>query len=282
MKPMKSNIKGKTALVTGASSGIGFETAILLRQLGMNVYGAARRLDRMAQLEKYGINILPMDLTDSKSIKNCVDEILSKEGSIDILINNAGYGSYGAIENVPAEEAKRQFDVNVFGLAELSKMVIPSMRKNHFGKIVNISSMAGRFTAPFGGWYHATKYAVEALSDAMRLEVKPFGIDVILIEPGMIQTDWGFIATDNLRKQSENTEYKDNAINAATYLEKHYKSGKMTPPLKIAEVIVKAVLAKHPKQRYAKGYMAKPYILIKKVLPDPLMDLAMRTVLKIK
>ncbi len=279
---MNKTLIGKTALVTGASSGIGFETAILLKRLGMKVYGAARRIDRMAALEKQGICVLPLDLTDSSSIKQCVDTILSKEGSIHVLINNAGYGSYGAIENVPMEEAKRQFDVNVFGLAELSRMVLPSMRKNRFGKIVNISSMAGRLTAPFGGWYHATKYAVEALSDAMRLEVKPFGIDVILVEPGMIQTDWGLIATGNLRQQSENTDYRFNAVRMAEYLERHYKSGKLTPPAVIAKTIVKAVCAKHPRQRYAKGYMAKVFISTKKLLCDPLFDFTMRKMMKLK
>lgn len=279
---MKNIIFGKTALITGASSGIGFETALLLKKLGMKVYGAARRIERMKELEDHGISVLSLDLTDSASIKNCVETILAKEGSIDVLVNNAGYGSYGAIENVPSEEAKRQFDVNVFGLAEISALVLPSMKKNHFGKIINISSMAGRFTAPFGGWYHATKHSVEALSDAMRLEVKPFGVDVILIEPGMIQTDWGLIATENLRKQSENTDYKSNAVNTALYLEKHYKSGKLTRPVVIAETIKKAVTAKHPKRRYTKGYMAKVFILLRKLLSDSLFDFALCISLGIK
>lgn len=279
---MDYSLNNKTALITGASSGIGYETAILLKELGMKVYGAARRTERMAELEKHGINVLPLDLTDRASIKSCVETILSKEGSVDVLVNNAGYGSYGAIETVPLEEAKRQFDVNIFGLAELTKLVLPSMRKNRFGKIVNISSMAGKFAAPFGGWYHATKYALEALSDAMRLEVKPFGVDVILIEPGMIQTEWGLIASENLRKQSQDSDYNINAVNTATYLEKHYKYGKLTPPVKIAKVILKAVCSKHPKQRYVKGYMSKTFISIKKILTDSMFDMTVRIAMKLK
>jgi len=279
---MSYSLRNKTALITGASSGIGLETALLLKTLGMKVYGAARRTDRMTELEKHGINILQLDLTKSESIRNCVEEIVSKEGSIDVLINNAGYGSYGAIEDISMEEAKRQFDVNIFGLAELTKLILPFMRKNRFGKIVNISSMGGKFTAPFGGWYHATKYSLEALSDAMRLEVKPFGIDVILIEPGMIQTEWGVIASDNLRKQSQNSAYGINAERTALYLDKYYRSGKLTPPAKIAKAIVKAVCKKNPKRRYAEGYMSKTFIFLKKILTDSIFDLAVRTSINLK
>lgn len=279
---MKIDLSGKTALVTGASSGIGFETAILLSKLGMKVYGAARRKDRLAKLEEYGIKTISLDLTEPDSIKNCVEKILSSEGSIDVLINNAGYGSYGAIENVPEQESKRQFDVNVFGLVELAKLVLPSMRNNHFGRIVNVSSMAGKFTAPFGGWYHATKYALEALSDAMRIEVKEFGIDVILIEPGMIQTEWGTIATDNLRKQSQDTVYMRNALNAAEYIDRHYKSGKMTPPLTIAKTIAKAACKKHPRRRYVKGYMSKTFILLRHMSTDSFFDFIIRFFMHLK
>lgn len=273
---------GKTALVTGASSGIGFETAFLLRKLGMKVYAAARRIEKMKELENFGISIIHLDLTDDSSCLNCINTILSKEKSIDVLINNAGYGSYGAVENVPLEEARRQFEVNLFGLARITQLVLPSMRENGFGKIVNVASMAGRFTAPFGTWYHATKYALEAYSDGLRNEVRPFGIHVILIEPGMIQTQWGIISANNLRKQSENTAYKDRAAKTAEWFEKHYGGKSLTSPEKVAKTIVKAVCSRKPGIRYQTGKMSKTFIFIKKILCDRLFDWAVCLSLGIK
>ena len=136
------------------------------------------------RLFQKGISIISLDITNEDSIFNCVSTILDKEGSLDVLVNNAGYGSYGAIEDVPMEEARRQFDVNIFGLARLTQLVIPGMRAKGYGKIVNISSMGGKIYTPFGGWYHATKHALEGWSDCLRIEVKPFGIDVVVVEPG--------------------------------------------------------------------------------------------------
>jgi len=160
----------KTVLITGASSGIGKETARALLNEGYTVYAAARRVEQMKDLEKIGATIFPLDVTDEASIIASVNSILEKEDSIDLLINNAGYGSYGAIEDVPIDEARRQFEVNIFGLARLTQLVLPKMRENRYGKIVNISSMGGKIYTPFGGWYHATKHALEGFSDALRLE----------------------------------------------------------------------------------------------------------------
>ncbi|MGL5066248.1 MAG: oxidoreductase [Sarcina sp.] len=178
----------KVALITGASSGIGFDTAIELQKKGYIIYGAARRVDRLETLKKNGINVIALDVTNEESMVKCVETILAKEGRIDVLVNNAGYGSFGAIEDVSMEEARRQVEVNVFGLARMTQLVLPSMRANKYGKIVNISSMAGKMHTPFGGWYHATKFAVEGFSDCLRMEVAEFGIDVILVEPGGIKT----------------------------------------------------------------------------------------------
>lgn len=174
----------KIVLLTGASSGIGYKTAELLASLDYKVYGAARRVEKMASLSVLGITPIEMDVTDEISINQAVQKIIDQEGRIDVLINNAGYGSYGAIENVTLEEAKRQFDTNLFGVARLVQLVMPYMREQHAGKIINISSMAGRVTTYMGAWYHATKYALEAFSDALRMEVKPFGVAVVLVEPG--------------------------------------------------------------------------------------------------
>ena len=174
-----------------------------LKSAGFKVYAAARRVDRMADLEKDSITPVALDLTRDGSIAACVNTILSREKSIDVLVNNAGYGSYGAIEDVPLEEGRRQFEVNLFGMARLIRLVTPAMREQHYEKIVNISSMGGKIWTKFGGWYHATKYAVEGLSDCLRMELQPFGIDVVVVEPGGIKTDWGLIAAENLKKRPE-------------------------------------------------------------------------------
>ena len=193
----------KVILLTGASSGIGYQTAESLAKEGHIVYGAARRTEKMETLKQFGVKPIYLDVTDEESIKSAIDTIIGNEGHIDVLINNAGYGSYGAIEDVEISEAKMQFEVNLFGLARLVQLVLPHMRKQKSGRIINISSMGGRLTSYFGGWYHATKYALEAFSDALRMEVADFGIDVSLIEPGGIKTEWGIIAADKLANSAK-------------------------------------------------------------------------------
>ena len=167
----------KVILLTGASSGIGYQTAESLEKEGHIVYGAARRTEKMETLKQFGVKPIYLDVTDEESIKSAIDTIIGNEGRIDVLINNAGYGSYGVIKDVEISEAKMQFEVNLFGLARLVQLVFPHMRKQKSGRIINVSSMGGRMTSYFGGWYHATKYALEAFSDALRMEVADFGID---------------------------------------------------------------------------------------------------------
>jgi NAD(P)-dependent dehydrogenase (short-subunit alcohol dehydrogenase family) len=180
----------KVAFVTGASAGIGEATARALLAAGYTVFAGARRLDRMAGLAALGATLLKLDLTDDASSVAAVEAIKSGAGRLDVLVNNAGYGSYGALEDVPLDEARRQFDVNVFGLARLCQLVLPTMRAQKSGKIVNVTSIGGKIWEPLGSWYHATKYAVEGLSDCLRVEVGRFGVDVIVIEPGAIRTEW--------------------------------------------------------------------------------------------
>ncbi len=264
-------MNNKVALVTGASSGIGKITAIMLKDKGFKVYGVARRIDKLESIAKQGINILPLDVTDENSMVECVDTIINKEGRIDVLVNNAGYGSYGAIEDVPIKEARRQMEVNIFGLARMTQLILPYMRKNNYGKIVNISSMGGRVWTPYGGWYHTTKFALEGFSACLRLEVEPFGIDVIVIEPGGIKTDWGHIAADNLEKTSKNGAYEKNGIAISKAMKKTY-SGNLTKPEVIAKCIVKAVTVKKPRTRYLIGYGAKPSVYIQKLFGDRLYD----------
>ncbi len=265
----------KTALVTGASSGIGRVTAIKLQENGYNVYGAARRVNLLEELESFGVKGLYLDLTDEGSIADCVNAVLEREGRIDLLVNDAGYGSYGAVEDVPISEAQRQFDVNVFGLARMIQLVLPKMREHKYGKIVNISSMGGRIWTPFGAWYHATKFAVEGLSACLRLEVKPFGIDVIVIEPGGIKTDWGAIAMDNLEKVSAGGAYVKTVENYAKSMRNMYEgsmSKMLTPPQKIADCILKAVTVHNPKTRYLLGFGAREFVAIQRLFGDKAYD----------
>lgn len=269
---MMPSIKRKIALVTGASSGIGKATVASLLSHGTIVYVAARRVEKMKELEEQGARIVSMDVTDEESITSGVQSIINEEGSIEILINNAGYGSYGAIEDVPISEARRQFDVNIFGLARLTQLVLPIMRNNRYGKIVNISSMGGKIYTPMAGWYHATKHALEVFSDCLRIETKPFGIDVIIVEPGGIESEWGDIAAENVMKTSGTGSYAKMAEKSAKTLRNTYHSGKASPASLIADVITKAVTARRPKTRYATGYMAKPSILLRKILSDRMFD----------
>lgn len=263
----------KVALVTGASSGMGESTALLLNKLGYKVYGAARRTDKMKSLETQGISVIPLDLTQDNSIVKCVDTILKKDGHIDILINNAGYGSYGAVEDVPLEEARRQFEVNIFGLARLTQLVLPGMRENRYGRIVNISSIGGKIYTPFGAWYHATKHALEGWSDSLRLETKPFGIDVVIVEPGGINTPWGVIAAENLKKISGSGAYAERANKAAGNMEQMYTTGKhLSDQELLAREIVRAATVKRPRTRYVKGSFAKPALFMRKWLSDRLFD----------
>ncbi|WP_145386299.1 oxidoreductase [Staphylococcus capitis] len=271
-------MKKQVVFITGGSSGMGKITANRLNDAGYIVYTGARRLKKMDDLKANGVNILSLDLTNEQSIRKAVDEIVEKEGHIDILINNAGYGSYGALEDVPIEEAKRQFEVNIFGLAKLTKFVLPHMREQRFGKVVNISSIGGKVYEPLGSWYHATKFALEGLSDSLRLEVSKFGIDVIIIEPGGIKTEWSNISADNLLKTSGDTAYADIAHSMSNMF-KNSNSG--ADPDVIAKIIEKALKAKRPKTRYVGGFAAKPMIFIRKLLSDKLFDRFMMTSLKL-
>ena len=260
----------KVVLITGASSGIGLATAKLLLEKGCVVYAAARRVERMAELKTHGAKLLEMDVTDDASMVAGVGKILKDENRIDVLINNAGYGSFGALEDVPISEAKNQFEVNIFGLARLTQLVLPYMRKQHAGKIINVSSMGGKFGEPLGSWYHATKFAVEGLSDSLRMEVKQFGIDVVIIEPGAILTEWGNIASEHLLKVSGNSAYKNLAHRHARMLESAYKNA--SDPMVIAKEIGKAVESANPKTRYVAGANAKLLLFLKRALSDKMFD----------
>ncbi len=273
MNSMKSN---KVILLTGASSGIGYDTAVALAQQGHKVYAAARRVERMEPLRQYGIVPLKMDVTDEESMKTGVKTLLDAEGRIDVLINNAGYGYFGAVENVPMDDARNQLEVNVFGLARLCQLVLPTMRAQHSGRIINTASVAGRSVFYYGGWYHVSKYAVESLSDALRMELKPFGIDVVIIEPGAIKTNWGIIAADHLIESSKGTAYEQTGTMMANNLRNMYLSNTISDPAVVRKAIVRAVNARRPCTRYRIGRMANAIVFFHWLLPTRWWDAFLR------
>lgn len=262
-------------LITGASSGIGYEAARMLSQQGHKVYGAARRTERMDSLRQFGVTPLSLDVTSDTSAQDAIDHIIQQEGRIDVLVNNAGYGELGPVETTSLEHAQRQLDVNVLGLARMTRLVLPYMRQQHSGRIVNVASIAGRLTFPFAGWYNASKYAVEALSDATRMEVKPYGIDVVIIEPGGVFSNWGIIAADQLRKASDKTDYADKAGRVANVFDMMYRRNPynlMTSATKAAQHVVKSVTSRHPKTRYAFGVGNASMRILHTILPDRWFD----------
>jgi NAD(P)-dependent dehydrogenase (short-subunit alcohol dehydrogenase family) len=262
----------KVALVTGASSGIGADTARLLHERGFTVYAVARRLEPMRELAELGVRVFSLDVTDDASVTAGVEKIIAETGRIDVLVNNAGYGSYGSVEDVPLDEARRQFEVNVFGLARLIQLTVPHMRAQGSGRIINISSIGGKFYEPLGGWYHATKFALEGLSDSLRIELRPFGIDVVLIEPAGVLTEWSAIAMENLAKTSAGGAYADRAASMARVFESLDTPRRSAEPVVVARKIVKAATAAHPSARYPVGRGAGSILGARRLLPDRAFD----------
>lgn len=276
-------MKQKVILITGASSGIGFDTATRLAKQGHKVYGAARRIDKMQPLKELGVTPIKMDVTDDASMIAGVNAVMEAEGRIDVLVNNAGYGYFGAIENVSMEEARKQLEVNVFGLARLTQLVIPHMRQQGSGRIVNLASIAGKLALYFGGWYHVSKFAVEGFSDALRMELKPFGIDVVIIEPGGIRTEWGVIAADHLAESSKGTVYEQAALNEANAMKYTYTRAKLlSNPSVIAKAICKGVNKRHPKARYRTGMGSHSLVFLHWLLPSKWWDGLMRSLGKVR
>lgn len=266
----------KVALITGASSGIGEQTVKGLLDAGYVVYAGARRTDRMQSLAGAGARLIMLDVSEEASMSAAMKRIVDETGRLDVLVNNAGYGSYGALEDVPQEEARRQFDVNVFGLARLIQLALPTMRAQRSGYIVNVSSIGGVFGEPFGSWYHATKFAVEGLSDSLRMELHPFGIHVVVIQPGAITTEWNTIAREGLLKYSGNGAYRDGAHAHATFLAGADQGSVPSPPSIVAKVIVQAVQTPKPRTRYAVGGGARALLFVRLLLSDRAFDAIMR------
>src|SRR6188472_3857082 len=252
IQPMSDN-SSKTALITGASSGIGEATALQLAELGYTVYAGARRVERMSDLADCGIRTRAVDVTDDVTMVALVEAIIAETGRIDVLVNNAGYGLYGALEDVPIEEARRQFEVNLFGLARLTQLVLPQMRAQRDGYILNVSSMGGKIWEPLGSWYHASKFAVEGLSDSLRVEVAEFGIKVVIIQPGSIRSEWSGIAADQLEATSATTPYAPQAKIMGAVLRGVDQMRLASGPDVVASTIAKAVQSPKPRTRCVVG-----------------------------
>lgn len=257
------------ALVTGASSGMGKDFVLRLISAGYCVYGAARRVERMGDIEAAGGKVLAMDVTDDVTMVAGVQRIIAEQGRIDVLINNAGYGQYGSLEDVPIEAGRRQMEVNLIGVARLTQLCLPHMRARRFGKIFNISSIGGKLAMPLGGWYHASKFALEGYSDALRNEVRGFGIDVIVIEPGGIETEWGGIAADEAERYSSKGAYAELTRKIRKLQSQHRN---LPPPRVISDLIVKALSAKRPRTRYHADLLAGPMLFLRRWLSDRILD----------
>ena len=272
-----------SVLVTGCSSGIGKATAKHLAERGWKVYASARRPETIADLGEAGCETLALDVTDEASMDAAVKKVEEAEGSVGALVNNAGYSQSGAIETVPLERVRAQFETNVFGLLRMCQLVLPGMRRAGKGRIVNVSSMGGRLVFPGGGAYHGTKYAVEALSDAMRFEVKGFGIDVVLIEPGLITTEFGNVAAgsvDHTGTEEHQDAYADFNEKVATATKEVYE-GPMRHlgggPETVAKAIERALGARRPKARYVVTPSARLALMQHRMLPAKGWDAVMRS-----
>jgi NAD(P)-dependent dehydrogenase (short-subunit alcohol dehydrogenase family) len=263
----------RAVLVTGCSSGIGAATAARLAKAGWTVYATARKPETLAALEAEGCRTLALDVVDDASRRAAVDAVVEAEGAVGVLINNAGYSQSGAVESIPDDRVRAQFETNVFGPLALCRLVLPGMREQGWGKIVNISSMGGKLTLPGGGLYHATKYSLEALSDAMRFEVRGFGIDVILIQPGLITSGFSAVVARELGAASAaDGPYEDfnRAVGEASHdaYEKGFMSKLGGPPEAVAERIEDALNARRPRARYTVTPSARALLALHAVLPD--------------
>ena len=270
----------KAVLVTGCSSGIGRATAGHLVDVGWRVYATARNVEAIAPLEERGCVLLPLDVTDEDSMISAVYKVERQEGAVGVLVNNAGYSQSGAVEAVPMDKVRRQFETNVFGLVRMCQLVLPGMRRQGFGRIVNVSSIGGKLTFPGGGYYHASKYAVEAMSDALRFEVEGFGVRVSVVEPGLIRTGFADAAVGSMNG-SEDGPYAgfDAAVAKATT--ENYERGPLLRlgggPETVAEKVEEVISARNPRIRYPVTPSAHLFLWLRYLLPDRAWDALVRS-----
>ncbi len=270
----------KVVLITGASSGMGRAAAILLARKGHDVYAGARRVDRLADLAERGITPVEMDVAKGDDNERVVSQIIESEGRIDVLINNAGFGLFGPAEDVRLDDARYQFEVNLFGLAHLTQLVLPHMRAQGSGRIVNISSMGGKVFTQLGSWYHASKHALEGWSDCLRYEAAPFNIQVVLIEPGWIKTEFGDVMRAHLERHRDDTAYEAQVETFLKRLDGLSAMDFRTKPEVLAKVFVKAATTARPRRRYVKGVLARPVMFARKWFGDGVYEFMLRRAIR--
>ncbi|CDU15594.1 oxidoreductase [Vibrio coralliirubri] len=263
----------KVIFITGASSGMGKDTAMDLIKQGYIVYCAARRVEEMNDLKLAGGYVLQLDISNEQDIARCVNQIIDEQGRIDVLWNNAGYGLYGSVEETSLDDARYQFEVNVFGLARLTQLVTPFMREDRSGTIINTSSIGGKIYAPMGAWYHASKHAIEGFSDCLRLEIEPKGINVVVLEPGAIKTEFPEVMSKQVLGNSGNGPYQDLAKRVSNLsLKESGKDGAGSPTSVISKVIQEIINSPKPKTRYAAGKFSTTTLLMRRFLSDRAFD----------
>ena len=261
------------ALVTGDSSGIGLAAAQALLERGFTVVGAARRQEPMAPLVPAGLQPLALDLAEPASIAAAAERLAQDHpGGIDLLVNNAGYGVYGSVEETPLAVARRQFEVNLFGLADLTQRLLPAMRQRRSGRIINVSSMGGRIYAPLGAWYHASKHALEGWSDCLRLELADFGIHVVVVQPGIIRTNFAETMQEPLLERSGHGPYGQLTKILLEGFADIYDARRSSSPNLVGSTIAAAACAAKPRSRYVVGYLARPLLLVRNLLGDRIYD----------
>ncbi|MFC1431370.1 oxidoreductase [Streptacidiphilus sp. N1-3] len=262
----------QVALITGASSGIGAEAARKLKAKGYTVYGVARRTHRLAALTGDGIRTFAMDVTDDDSITSGVKRVVEEAGRIDVLVNNAGYGTLGSVEETPLDDGRRLFEVNVFGAMRLTQLVLPHMREQRSGRIINISSVGGKIYSPLSAYYNGSKHALEAMSDCLRFELAQFGIQVAVVEPGGTKTEWSEIAVAHVEKNSGQGPYARQAHAMAKALASEGQGQRFVPAAAVADTIVEAATARKPRTRYTVGANTKAAIALRRLLSDRAFD----------
>ena len=271
-------MSSKAVLITGCSTGIGRATAERLVKSGWKVTATARRPETIKDLADTGARVLALDVTDEASMVAAVKAVEEADGAVGVLINNAGYGLQGPFEEFPMDEVRRQFETNVFGLVRMCQLVLPGMREKRWGRIVNVSSIGGRVTFPGGSFYHGTKHAVEAMSDALRFEVRPFGVRVILVEPGTVKTPFGDTALGSIPDPTgPYAAFNEGLTDTVRGGYEGRLSALAITPEKVAAVIEKAISARRPRTRYAVGMLAKSGITMKRLTPDRVWDAVLRS-----
>lgn len=270
----------KDAWVTGASGGIGRAIARHLAEAGYRVFASARRSERLEELRSAQIVPLPMDVTDSHAVALAGRRIAEVAGKLDVLVNNAGFGLYGTIEGASDEDIRRQFDVNVFGLGRVTRAALPMLRRGELPTVVNISSVVGKLALPFAGWYSATKHAMEAISDALRLETAPLGVRVVVIEPGAIKTDFDATALGLLDASADPLDYHPARKGFREAVVDAYRTA--PGPDAVARAVLRAVQSKRPRRRYATPGSAKAFMVARRLLPDGAFDWILSRVLRLR